>query len=87
MLITAEYNLIPHPGHDYQVQAYTPDRPIANQQRQQGPVDGPALLKQSHSKISAPTCRFDRPDNLYDFKLFLQYPAFDQIGRIVDIYA
>ena len=87
MLISSEYNLIPYSGHDYQVQPYTPEGPIANQQRQQGPVDGPALLKQSHSKINAPTHRFDRACNLYDFKLFLQYPAFDQIGRIVDIYA
>jgi hypothetical protein len=87
MVITSDNNLIPYPGHHHQVQPYIHDHPTANQQSQQGPVETHKLFRRPHSKIRAQTRSFDCPDNLYDFKLFLQYPASDQVGIIVDIYA
>jgi hypothetical protein len=87
MVIDSEYNLIPYSGHDYQVQPYIQDHPIANHQRQQEPLECRTLLQRSYSKISVAARRFDHPSNLYDFKLFLQQPAFDQIGLMVDVYA
>ena len=86
MVITSDNHLIPYPGH-HQVQPYTHEHPTANQQRQQGPVEGDELFRRAHSKIGARNRGFDGPGNLYDFKLFLQYPAFDQVGLFVDIYA
>ena len=87
MVITSDNHLIPYPGHHHQVQPYTHEQPTANQQRRQGPVEGHELFRRAHSKIGACTRGFDGPGNLYDFKLFLQYPAFDQVGLLVDIYA
>ena len=87
MIIAADNNLIPYPGHHHQVQPYIHDHPTANQQSQQGPVGEHKLFQRPFSKINAHTRGYDRPGNLYDFKLFLQCPAFDQLGLIVDIYA
>lgn len=87
MVITSDKYLIPYPGHHHQVQPYTHEQPTANQQRRQGPVEGHELFRRAHSKIGAHTRGFDGPGNLYDFKLFLQYPALDQVGLLVDIYA
>jgi hypothetical protein len=87
MVIAPNNNLIPYPGHHYQVQPYVQNKPIANQGREQGPGGRQKLFRWPHSEIRVQASHFDRPGNIYDFKLFLQYPAFDQVGLMVDIYA
>jgi hypothetical protein len=87
MVIAPENNLIPYPGHHYQVQPYVQDNRIANQKRHQEPIEGQKFFRRPHSEINADANHFNRPGNLYDFKLFLQSPAFEQIGLVVDIYA
>ena len=87
MVIAPDNNLIPYPGQHYPVQRYIPEHPVANQQRQQGPAGGQKLFGRPHPEISARAGRVDWSGNLYDFKLFLRYPAFDPVGLRVDIYA
>ena len=87
MVITAENHLIPYPGHHYPVQPYVQDNPIANQQRRQGPIGGKTFFRRPQSEIPPPVGHFKCTGNLYDFKLFVQKPAFDQVGLLVDIYA
>ena len=83
MVITPDNNLIPYPDHHYQVQPYIHDNPIANQEA----IGGQKPYRRHHSQIRAHAGHFDPHGNLYDFKLFLQYPAFDRVGLVVDIYA
>jgi len=87
MISAPDNNLIPYPGHHYQVQPYILNNPIANQEREQGTIEGQKLFRPPHPETRAHVSHFDRHGNLYDFKLFLQYPAFDQVGLLVDIYA
>jgi hypothetical protein len=87
MVIASNHNLIPYPGHHYPVQPYFQDYPVANQQRGQQSVAGQKPFRQPHSETRAFASRPDRRGYRYDFTLFLQYPAFDQVGLLVDIYA
>ena len=87
MVIAPDNNLIPYSSHHYQVQPYIQDNPIANQKHEQGPAGGQKPFRPLHAEIRADAGHFDRHGNLYDFRLFLQYPAFDQVGLLLDIYA
>jgi hypothetical protein len=87
MVIASNHSLIPYPGHHYPVQPYLQDNPVSNQERRQGPLAGPKPFRQPHSEIKGHAGRSDRHGHLYDFTLFLQYSAFDQVGLLVDIYA
>jgi hypothetical protein len=87
MVIAPDNNLIPYPGHHYQVQPYIQDNRIANQEHEQRATGGRKLLRRPQTEIRTPASHLDRHANLYDFKLFLQYPASDPIGLMVDVYA
>lgn len=86
MVIATDNNLIPYPGHQYQVQPYIQDNRIANPQRQHGPVGGQKLFCRSHSEIKAHAGHFGSLGN-YNFKRSMQKLSFDQLGLLVDIYA
>ena len=87
MVIAPDNYLIPYPGHHYPVQPYIQDHSIANHQHQQAAIEEQKSLRRSASGINV----HGRPSNdagsLYNFKLFLQNPAFEQVGSLVDIYA
>lgn len=87
MVIAAENSLIPYAGRHYPVQAYDQDRPVANHERQQRGIEGKKFFKQPQPEIRSPFSHLDCAGNSYDFKLFVQQPAFEQVGLLVDIYA
>ena len=88
MVIAPENHLIPYSANHYQVQPYVQDNPMANRQTRHGrPIGEQIFFRRPQSEINAPVSHFNYPGNLYDFKLLVQQPAFDQVGLVVDIYA
>jgi hypothetical protein len=87
MVVAAENNLIPYAGQHYPVQPYARKMPVANHERQQRNIQGQKFFRRPQSEINTPVSHLNFTGNLYNFKLFEQQPAFEQVGLVVDIYA
>ncbi|MGD9080796.1 MAG: hypothetical protein PVG96_15725 [Desulfobacterales bacterium] len=87
MVVSSNYNLIPYPDHQYQIQPYLSENALANQHSGQESIERHDRFRQPHSNFKAGTIHIDMPDNRYDASQCLQYSDVDQVGRLLDIYA
>ena len=87
MDISTNYNLIPYPGHNYQVLPYVQDNGVAHQGHGQESVEPHKLIRRSSSLTKTEPIPFDFRGNSYDVTRCLQYSDADQVGHLVDVYA
>ena len=87
MVVSSNYNLIPYPGHDYQVQPYQQVNPAINHQPEQDSIGHHHLLQQQHSDSATRPGNFGFSGNRYDAAQCLSYCDADHLGLVVNIYA
>ena len=87
MAISANYNLIPYPDHNYQVLPYVHDNLVVGQHRRQASIEPHKLLRRPPPVTKAETIQFDLRGNSYDATYCLRYSDADQVGHLVDVYA
>jgi len=87
MVVSANYDLIPYPNHNYQVLPYVHDNMVERHDHGQESVKRHIQFRWPHSDIKSDAIDFDFRINSYNAGQCLQYSDADQIGLLVDVYA
>ena len=87
MVVSSNYNLIPYPGHDYQVQPYHPDNPVIHHEPEQDSIGQHHLFRQQHSDTATRAGHSGFFGNRYDATLCLSYCEADHVGLVVNVFA
>ena len=87
MVVSANYDLIPYPNHNYQVLTYVHGNMVERHDHGQESVERHIHFRRPHSDITSDAIDFDFCSNRYNAGQCLQYSDADQIGLLVDLYA
>ena len=87
MDVSSNYNLIPYPDHNYQIEPYVQENSVANHDPGQESIERHNRFQRPHSDIKVDTIHFDVPGDRYDASRCFQYSDADRVGVLVDIYA
>jgi hypothetical protein len=87
MDVSTNYNLIPYPDHNFQIQPFFRRKAVANPDVGQASVERHNRFQWPHPDINPHSVRFDGLRSIYGLNQGLQYPDAGQVGVLVDIYA